>query len=36
MAELYAPIEPYEMGMLDVGDGNELGRQTCGPSGDRR
>ena len=34
MAELYPPVEPYEMGMLDAGDGNKLGWRTCGPSGE--
>ena len=34
MAELYPPIEPYEQGMLDVGDGNQVYWETCGnPSG---
>ena len=34
MAELYPPIEPYENGMLDVGDGNQVYWETCGnPSG---
>ena len=27
---LYPPIEPYESGMLDVGDGNELYWEVCG------
>jgi proline iminopeptidase len=27
---LYPPIEPYERGMLDVGDGNEVYWETCG------
>jgi proline iminopeptidase len=30
MAELYPPIEPYEHGMLDVGDGNHVYWETCG------
>jgi hypothetical protein len=30
MAELYPPIEPYEQGMLDVGDGNLVYWETCG------
>ena len=34
MAELYPPIEPYENGMLDVGDGNQVYWESCGnPSG---
>ena len=34
MAGLYPPIEPYETGMLDVGDGNQVYWETCGnPSG---
>ena len=24
MAELYPPIEPYDQGLLDVGDGNHV------------
>ncbi|GAA3306604.1 hypothetical protein GCM10020295_63260 [Streptomyces cinereospinus] len=27
---LYAEIEPYDHGMLDVGDGNRVYRETCG------
>lgn len=27
---LYPPIEPYESGMLDVGDGNEIYWEVCG------
>lgn len=30
MAELYPPIEPYEHGMLDVGDGNRVYWEVCG------
>ncbi|QIP83332.1 prolyl aminopeptidase [Streptomyces sp. Tu 2975] len=30
MAELYPPIEPYEQGMLDVGDGNRVHWEVCG------
>ncbi|MEU1892922.1 prolyl aminopeptidase [Streptomyces pristinaespiralis] len=30
MAELYPPIEPYEQGMLDVGDGNLVHWEVCG------
>ncbi|MEV6396071.1 prolyl aminopeptidase [Streptomyces sp. NPDC051907] len=30
MAELYPPIEPYEQGMLDVGDGNHVYWEVCG------
>jgi len=34
MAELYPPIEPYEHGMLDVGDGQLIYWETCGnPAG---
>ncbi|MEU8517450.1 prolyl aminopeptidase [Kitasatospora sp. NPDC048722] len=34
MAELHPPIEPYEHGMLDVGDGNRVYWETCGnPAG---
>jgi proline iminopeptidase len=34
MRELYPPIEPYETGMLDVGDGHRLYWETCGnPAG---
>ena len=34
MAELYPPIEPYESGLLDVGDGNKVYWATCGnPNG---
>lgn len=34
MAELHPRIEPYEHGMLDVGDGNHLYWETCGnPAG---
>ena len=30
MAELYPPVEPYEHGMLNVGDGNLVYWETCG------
>lgn len=30
MVELYPEIEPYEHGMLDVGDGNQVYWETCG------
>ncbi|MDX6331041.1 MAG: proline iminopeptidase, partial [Streptomycetaceae bacterium] len=30
MAELYPPIEPYEHGMLDTGDGNLVYWEVCG------
>ncbi|ATW51832.1 prolyl aminopeptidase [Streptomyces peucetius] len=30
MAELYPPIEPYEQGMLDVGNGNLVHWEVCG------
>jgi proline iminopeptidase len=30
VAELYPPIEPYEQGMLDVGDGNHVYWEVCG------
>jgi proline iminopeptidase len=30
MVELYPPIEPYEHGMLDVGDGNHVYWELCG------
>jgi proline iminopeptidase len=30
MVELYPPIEPYDQGMLDVGDGNLVYWETCG------
>lgn len=30
MGELYPPIEPYEQGMLDVGDGNRVYWEVCG------
>ncbi|MFF0448911.1 prolyl aminopeptidase [Streptomyces sp. NPDC004609] len=30
MRELYPPIEPYEHGMLDVGDGNLVYWEVCG------
>lgn len=30
MAELYPPIEPYDHGLLDVGDGNLVHWETCG------
>lgn len=30
MGELYPPIEPYDRGMLDVGDGNRVYWEVCG------
>ena len=30
MAGLYLPVEPYEHGTLDVGDGNRVYWETCG------
>jgi proline iminopeptidase len=30
MVELYPPIEPYDHGLLDVGDGNHVYWETCG------
>jgi len=30
MVELYPPIEPYDHGLLDVGDGNLVYWETCG------
>lgn len=34
MAKLYPPVEPYEHGMLDVGDGMEIYWEACGnPAG---
>ncbi|MGW0804933.1 prolyl aminopeptidase [Nonomuraea sp. NPDC002799] len=30
MRTLYPPIEPYESGLLDVGDGNEIYYEVCG------
>lgn len=30
MLELYPPIEPYDQGMLDVGDDNLVSWETCG------
>jgi proline iminopeptidase len=30
VAELYAPIEPYDQGLLNVGDGNLVYWETCG------
>lgn len=30
MVELYPPIEPYEHGMLDTGDGNHVYWEVCG------
>jgi proline iminopeptidase len=32
MRNLYPPLEPYETGMLDVGDGQELYWEECGTS----
>lgn len=28
--QLYPPIEPYDSGMLDVGDGNHIYWENCG------
>ncbi len=34
MTELYPPVEPYEHGLLEVGDGNSVYWETCGnPAG---
>jgi proline iminopeptidase len=33
--DLYPPVEPYESGMLGVGDGNDLYWETCGTPGGR-
>ena len=34
MTDLYPPIEPYDHGLLDVGDGNLVYWETCGnPAG---
>jgi proline iminopeptidase len=34
MTELYPPIEPYDSGLLDVGDGNRMYWEACGnPAG---
>lgn len=34
MADLYPLIEPYDAGMLDVGDGHQVYWGTCGnPAG---
>jgi proline iminopeptidase len=30
MTDLYPPIEPYDQGQLDVGDGNLVYWETCG------
>ncbi|MEZ7128100.1 prolyl aminopeptidase [Nonomuraea sp. AD125B] len=30
MRTLYPPIEPYDSGLLDVGDGNQIYWETCG------
>lgn len=30
MVELYPPVEPYDHGMLDVGDGNQVYWEACG------
>ena len=36
MTELYPPIEPYDQGLPDVGDGNLVYWETCGnPEGNR-
>ena len=36
MAELYPPVEPYEMGMLDAGDGNKLAGKPAARPANRR
>ena len=33
LRELYPPIEPYETGMLDVGDGHEIYYERVGTPG---
>ncbi|MFC6017110.1 prolyl aminopeptidase [Plantactinospora solaniradicis] len=33
MVELYPPVEPYDHGMLDVGDGNRVYWESCGNPG---
>ncbi len=33
VADLYPPIEPYEHGMLEVGDGNSIYWELCGNPG---
>jgi hypothetical protein len=33
MADPYLEIEPYEHGMLDVGDGQRVYWETCGKPG---
>jgi proline iminopeptidase len=33
MTKIYPPVEPYEHGMLDVGDGNRVYWETCGNPG---
>jgi len=34
MRNLYPPIEPYDSGLLDVGDGNQIYWEVCGnPNG---
>ena len=33
MTELFPPIEPYDRGLLDVGDGNRVYWETCGNPG---
>jgi hypothetical protein len=30
MRDLFPPIEPYDHGMLDAGDGNLIYWETCG------
>jgi pimeloyl-ACP methyl ester carboxylesterase len=30
VTELFPPIEPYDQGLLDVGDGNLVYWETCG------
>ena len=33
MTDLYPPVEPYDHGLLDVGDGNSVYWETCGNPG---
>ncbi|MER6583249.1 alpha/beta fold hydrolase, partial [Nonomuraea sp. NPDC001023] len=33
MMTFYPPVEPYESGLLDVGDGQEIYWETCGDPG---
>lgn len=35
MSNLYPPIEPFDSGMLDVGDGHEIYWERCGQRGGR-